>query len=189
MTSLLNTSRALKTSCSGYEPYVTSMLDSKIDELEGELEKICQTLDTSRQSMWSMLVSSTCQKLDYWLLRLPVSLGGLVIRSTLETRHAAFIGGVEQALPHFTNREGVCDQLNPIIGDFTGSKDTRWGRLINSGCRTGSEFAESWDIIKEEVSESHRYLEKSMDLSPMNISAQGAGDGREDGTTRKIVPT
>ena len=233
----------------GSEPYVTSMLDSKIDELEGEVEKICQTLDTSRQSMWAMLVSSTCQKLDYWLtlvypsqmkeaasrmdklvlrvvqkilgseiplrggqedwntsindpieslkdrsfqewvLRLPVRLGGLGIRSTLETRHAAFIGGVEQALPHFTNREGVCDQLNPFIGDFTGSKDTRWGRLINSGCRTGSEFAESWDIIKEEVSESHRYLEKSMDLSPMNISAQGAGDGREDGTTRKIVPT
>ena len=84
------------------------MLDSKIDELEGEVEKICQTLDTSRQSMWAMLVSSTCQKLDYWLLRLPVSLGGLVIRSTLETRHAAFIGGVEQALPYFTNeRESV----------------------------------------------------------------------------------
>ena len=134
-----------------------------------------------------MLVSSTCQKLDYWLLRLPVSLGGLVIRSTLETRHAAFIGGVEQALPHFTNREGVCDQLNPFIGDFTGSKDTRWERLISSECRTGSEFAENWTIIKEEVSECHRYLEKIMDISPMNMSAQGAGDGREDGTTRKII--
>ena len=94
-------------------------------------------------------------------------------RSTLETRHAAFIGGVEQALPHFTNREGVCDQLSPMIGDFSGSKDTRWEKLINSECRTGSEFAESWNIIKEEVSECHRYLEKSMDLSPMNISARG----------------
>ena len=40
-----------------------------------------------------------------WVLRLPVRLEGLRIRSTLETRHAAFIGGVEQALPHFTNRE------------------------------------------------------------------------------------
>ena len=74
-----------------------------------------------------------------------------------------------------------------MIGDFSGSKDTRWEKLINSECRTGSEFAESWNIIKEEVSECHRYLEKSMDLSPMNISAQGAGDGREDGTTRKII--
>ena len=26
-----------------------------------------------------------------------------------------------------------------------------------------------------------------MDISPMNMSAQGAGDGREDGTTRKII--
>ena len=231
----------------GTETYVTSMLDTKIKELEGEVEKMCQTLDSSRQSIWAMLTSSTCQKLDYWLtlvyprqmqeaaskmdklvlrviqkiigleipltggqddwnssinvpienlqgksfqewvLRLPVRLGGLGIRSTLETRHAAFIGGVEQALPHFTNREGVCDQLRPIIGDFSGSSDTRWERLINSGCRTGSEFAECWNIIKEEVSQCYRYLQRGMELSPLNKPAHAAGDGRDDGTTRKII--
>ena len=49
---------------------------------------------------------------------MPVRLEGLGIRSTLETRHAAFIEGVEQALSHFTTREGVWDQLNPLIGDL-----------------------------------------------------------------------
>ena len=53
-----------------------------------------------------------------WILRLPIRSGGLGIRSNVETSAAAFIGGVEQALPHFTKDSGICSSLEDIIGDF-----------------------------------------------------------------------
>ena len=51
-------------------------------------------------------------------MRLPIRAGGLGIRSNVETRHAAVIGGVEQALPHFTKDSGICSSLEDIVGDF-----------------------------------------------------------------------
>ena len=39
------------------------------------------------------------------MVRTPVRLGGMGLRSSVETSVAAFIGGVEQALPHFIGKE------------------------------------------------------------------------------------
>ena len=37
-----------------------------------------------------------------WVIRQPVKMGGLGLRNQIELSPAAFIGGLEQALPHFT---------------------------------------------------------------------------------------
>ena len=51
----------------GTDKYVTAMLDLKMKELEDEVEKMYNVLESSRQSMWAMLRSSISQRLDYWL--------------------------------------------------------------------------------------------------------------------------
>ena len=230
----------------GTDEYVLNMLDSKISELEEEVENMCSTLESSRQSMWAMLRSSTSQKLDYWLtlvypslmkpaaekmdklvlrviqkivgseipmkggdedwnksisvpieilsdrsfqnwaLRLPIRLGGLGIRSCVETSPAAFIGGIEQSLPHFTKHGGVCLQLKEVIGSFEES-NSRWQTLIESGSRTGVEFQHSWNSLKEEVDQCYTFLNKDNELNPLKDSAEGAGKGREDGGTRRAI--
>ena len=72
---------------------------------------------------------------QHWVIRQPIKMGGLGIRSNVETSHAAFIGGLEQALPHFVGQGGICMQLNNVIGDMEG--ECRWKLLLQSGCRTG----------------------------------------------------
>ena len=49
-----------------------------------------------------------------WILRQPIRIGGLGIRSQVETSLCAFVVGVEQALPHFTRGDLICSHL----GDF-----------------------------------------------------------------------
>ena len=46
-----------------------------------------------------------------WMVRQPVRLGGMGMRSMRDVSLAAFLGSVEQALPHFVGAEGVCQQL------------------------------------------------------------------------------
>ena len=50
----------------------------------------------------------------------PVKLGGLGLRSNAESRLAAFIGGVEMALPYLVEgdhgEEVLCPQLAEVIG-------------------------------------------------------------------------
>lgn len=58
-----------------------------------------------------------------WMMRTPVRLGGMGLRSVAETSLAAFVGGVEQAVPHFDGEGGLCTQLAPILGDMSQSAD------------------------------------------------------------------
>ena len=48
------------------------------------------------------------------MMRTPVRLGGMGLRSVAETSLAAIVGGVEQALPHSDGEGGLCTQLAPI---------------------------------------------------------------------------
>ena len=48
---------------------------------------------------------------QHWVLRQPIKMGGFGLRSKVETSPAAFIGGLEQALPHFTGEGGICPAL------------------------------------------------------------------------------
>ena len=72
-----------------------------------------------------------------WMVRLPIRLGGMGMRSMLDISLAAFIGSVEQALPHFVGVDGVCQQLTTIMWVMRDS-NSRWRELIASGSRTGS---------------------------------------------------
>lgn len=122
-----------------------------------------------------------------WILRLPIRLGGLGIRSNLETSPAAFIGGVEQALPHFTKDSLICSNLEDQIGNFSGESNSRWTTLVQSGCRTGTEFVASWNSMKREVQECLTFLNKEESFGPLKEEAEGAGEGREDGGTRRLI--
>ena len=45
------------------------------------------------------------------------------LRSVAETSLAAFVGGVEQVVPHFVGEGGFCTQLAPILGNMSQSAD------------------------------------------------------------------
>ena len=117
----------------------------------------------------------------------PVRLGGMGVRSMVEVSLAAYIGSLEQALPHFVGAGGVCQQLGNILGDMTDTS-SRWRGLLASGCRTGVELESAWTTLKEEAIQSCQYLEKDM-TGPLQVSVDGAGEGRVDGSTRRLITT
>ena len=122
-----------------------------------------------------------------WMIRTPVRLGGMGLRSIEETRLAAYIGGVEQAVPHFVGERGICKQLGQVLGDMQ-QPSTRWSELIESGCRTGSELFSAWQTLRQEASESCHYLGRDLE-GLLASEARGAGDGCEDGSTRRKIST
>ena len=119
------------------------------------------------------------------VIRQPIKMGGLGVRSVAETCQAAYIGGLEQSLPHFTGPDGVCQVLTPIIGDNWQS-DTRWAPLLASACRTGEELQAAWESLKLESNQCAAYLgdEPSGALA---LPVEGVGDGATDGSTRRKV--
>ena len=54
-----------------------------------------------------------------WMVRLPIRLGGMGLRSMDDIKLAAYIGSVEQALPNFIGDDGICQQLTTTIGDMS----------------------------------------------------------------------
>ena len=105
----------------------------------------------------------------------------------METSPAAFIGGLEQALPHFTGEGGICQLLQPVLGDWTGQGDKRWQQLLRSGCRTAQEFSTSWDVLQEEARECTVFLGQELD-GHLAVPVEGVGEGSVDGSTgRKLV--
>lgn len=127
---------------------------------------------------------STLQNRSYqhWVIRQPVKMGGLGIRSNVETSLAAYIGGLEQALPHFVGEGGICKQLRTVVGDMDG--ESRWKLLLQSGCRTGQELAKAWSTLKQEAQQCSTYLGKEIE-GPLSANVEDAGHGAKDGSTRK----
>ena len=52
-----------------------------------------------------------------WVVRQPVRLAGKGMRFMVDVSMVAFVGSVEQAVPHFIIEGGVCQQLGGILGD------------------------------------------------------------------------
>jgi len=123
---------------------------------------------------------------QHMVIRQPLKMGGLGIRSHTETSPAAYIGGLEQALPHMTGLQGVCQMLQEVIGDGQGSTSTRWQALIQSGCRTGKELVSAWSLLQEEARQCAAYLGEEL-KAPLSSPVEGAGDGSKNGSTRKKV--
>ena len=122
-----------------------------------------------------------------WMVRLPIRLGGMGMRSMVDISLAAFIGSVEQSLPHFVGADGVCQQLTTIIGDMRNT-GRRWRELLDSGSRTGLELDMAWTTLREEAMQASEFLERDM-CGPLQVSVEGAGDGRVDGSSRRLVTT
>ena len=123
---------------------------------------------------------------QHFVIRQPVKMGGLGIRSNVETSPAAYIGGLEQALPHLTGTGGVCQMLKGVLGDGQGPPSTRWQQLIESGCRTGQELVSAWSLLQVEARQCSIYLSQDL-VSPLNSPVEGAGDGANDGSTRRKI--
>ena len=64
-----------------------------------------------------------------WFVRQPVRLGGMGMRSMVDVSLLAYVGSVEQALPHFVGEGGVCQQLAPTSGDMRDAGH-RWRDLL-----------------------------------------------------------
>ena len=115
----------------------------------------------------------------------PVKLGGLGIRSLVETRHPAFIGGLEQALPLMVAGEHgelpLAPCLQQVIGRLTGQ--ARWSDFLAYGSQTAREFSSAWAALSSEASAIWSYLGEE----PSGILAApvtSAGGCSTDGSTR-----
>ena len=87
-----------------------------------------------------------------WMIRQPIKLGGLGLRSLVETCPIAFVGGCESALPHMVGvdgEEGICPQLEQVVGRVTG--EFRWKTFIEYNSKTANEYEWAWNLLKNEA--------------------------------------
>jgi hypothetical protein len=120
-----------------------------------------------------------------WMLRTPVRMGGFGLRSMEDVSLPAFMGAVEQSLPHFLGEEGIFPQLAATLGEV-GEGPTRWRGLMESGCRTGEELRNLWTTLQEEARQMTTYLGTELQ-GPLALPVEGAGEGSSDGSTRRRV--
>ena len=113
------------------------------------------------------------------LVHQPIKLGGLGIRSLIETSPAAFVGGVEMSLPHFTGQDGICTNLVDVIGKIEGG--SRWDAFLASGSRTATEISSAWTAVRTECSS---FLDKELD-GTLAKEVESAGEESVDGSTRR----
>ena len=111
-----------------------------------------------------------------WLVRQPVRLCGLGLRSLLETSPAAFIGGVEMAVPKLTGPEGICPPLEAAIGVVDGP--AQWGDLLASGSRTAREFSTAWTSLRSELGQMATLIGKELSGPLSSECAVGGFKGR-----------
>ena len=119
----------------------------------------------------------------------PVKLGGLGLRSLVETRYPAFIGGLEQAIPYLVASDQceapLAPSLRAMMGNMAGNE--RWAEMLGAGSRTAAEFRDGWSSLAEEACNIFEYIgeEPSGTLSD---ALEAVGRDSVDGSTRiKIV--
>ena len=100
----------------------------------------------------------------------------------METSPAAFVGGVEMSLPHFTGQRAVCPLLEEVIGSLEGAE--RWSAFLAARSRTSEEFQNSWLSLTQEAEQYSSYLDEAL-ATPLSTNVESAGDSCEDGSTRR----
>ena len=118
-----------------------------------------------------------------WMVRQPVRLRGLGLRSLLETRDVAFVGGVEMAVPRLTGEGGFCSVLERVLGTVDGA--ARWRDFLASGTRTAAEFTMSWGCLRVEVGGLANMLGKNL-TGPLASPCESAGQ-KERSSRRAIT--
>jgi hypothetical protein len=58
----------------------------------------------------------TGKSFQTWVAKMPIRLGGLGLRCQADISPLAYIGALEQALPHFGGENGVCQPLAHLVG-------------------------------------------------------------------------
>ena len=97
---------------------------------------------------------------------------------------AAFIGGVEMSIPHFTEEDGICPQLEDQVGRIEGGN--RWGTFLAANSLTAHEFEQAWSSLQAEAEQSFNYLGKELE-GDLGVGVEKAGEDRTDGSTRRAV--
>ena len=104
----------------------------------------------------------------------------------VESTAAAFIGAVELALPSFSGPQGLCQQLEPLVGSGTGSGEPWWQSVLDSGCRTGQEFRSAWEALRREGRQCSEFLGK--EIGSVLAIGPGVTDTLEPGlSSRKLI--
>ena len=89
------------------------------------------------------------------------------MRSLIQSIKAAFVGGVERSVSTFAGEEGVCKKLEHLLGG--GAKGSLWWQhLAESDARTGREFKEAWNFLKEEAEQCSQYIGKARHTLKLN---------------------
>ena len=117
-----------------------------------------------------------------------VKLGGCNLRSLVEIRFPAFIGGLEQAL-HFMvvgdkQEEVVSPILREAVGGMAGQQ--RWVEFLAADSRTAREFREAWTSLSEEAAATWAYLELEPS-GPLSAAMEEVGGSSVDGSTRSRI--
>ena len=103
------------------------------------------------------------------LIKQPIKLGGIGLRSLVETCPVAFLGGVEMSVPHMVVSEdeelgsGICPQLEDVVGQVKGP--VRWEEFLRKNSKTASEFIWSWNQLHNEASS----IWELLDLEPSGV--------------------
>ena len=85
-----------------------------------------------------------------WVIRKPVKLGGLGLRTQADLSQAAFIGAVEKTLLSFIGELGICPPLAHLVGNMDNVNE-RCRTWLDSGCRTGVELANAWETVQSDA--------------------------------------
>ena len=124
------------------------------------------------------------------IVRQPVKLGGLGLRSLKKTAYVAFLGGIEMSVPHMVALEndepnlGICQQLQEVVGEVRGVE--RWREFLLAGSRTSVEFCEDWNSLAGEANSLWQFLERDAS-GVLAAESEGAGGNEVDGSIRKKV--
>ena len=126
-----------------------------------------------------------------WVVRLPVRMGGMGLRSLSDMCLTSFIGAVEQTLPSFPGEGGLCPELSRVFGGLecfgpNAPVESRWRVLLQSGCRTGRELSGAWTRLQTEAIECCNLLGDVLE-GALAMGVEGIGDGSVSGATRRLI--
>ena len=77
---------------------------------------------------------------QHLMINQPIKLGGVGLRSLVDTCPAAYIGAAEMALPHMVGDDeeiGICPQLERVTG--RGNGENRWSTFLEYNSRSARE--------------------------------------------------
>ena len=118
----------------------------------------------------------------------PVKLGGLGLRSLVETRYPAFLGALEQSVPFLVASDQCESPLAPSLVAMMGSMvgNERWAEMLGAASRTAAEFRDGWRSLSGEARNIFDYVGEEPSGS-LADSLEGVGGASVDGSTRTKV--